>query len=60
LSRFAAVDEVVEFFKMNDVDLNWGMFVVADAKGRSVVIEWTNGRLQVLQNGQRPGISRLS
>jgi len=52
LSRFAAVDEVVEFFERNDVDLNWGMFVVADAKGRSVVIEWANGQLQVLENGQ--------
>ena len=52
LSRFAAVDEVVEFFERNDVDLNWGMFVVADAKGRSVVIEWANGQLQVLENRQ--------
>lgn len=52
LSRFAAVDEVVEFFKGNDVDLNGGMFVVADAKGRSVVIEWANGRLQVLPAGR--------
>ncbi|NTV79960.1 MAG: linear amide C-N hydrolase [Candidatus Aminicenantes bacterium] len=53
LSRFAAVDEVVEFFRRNDVDLNGGMFVVADAKGRSAVIEWANGQLQVLHN--RPG-----
>lgn len=52
LSRFAAADEVVEFFKKNNVDLNGGMFVVADAKGRSVVVEWANGQLQVLQNGQ--------
>jgi tetratricopeptide (TPR) repeat protein len=52
LSRFAAVDEVVEFFKKNNVDLNGGMFVVADAKGRSVVVEWANGQLQVLENGQ--------
>jgi hypothetical protein len=52
LSRFAAVDEVIEFFERNDVDLNWGVFVVADAKGRSVVIEWANGQLQVLENGQ--------
>jgi tetratricopeptide (TPR) repeat protein len=28
------------------------VFVVADAKGRSVVIEWANGQLQVLENGQ--------
>jgi hypothetical protein len=47
LSRFVAVDEVVEFFKTNDVDLNGGMFVVANAMGRSAVVEWANGQLQV-------------
>jgi hypothetical protein len=52
LSRFAAADEVVEFFKKNNVDLNGGMFVVADAMGRSAVVEWANGQLQVLRNGQ--------
>lgn len=52
LSRFADVDEIVEFFRTNDVDLSGGMFVVADAAGSSAVIEWANGRLQVLRNGR--------
>jgi len=52
LSRFAAADEVVEFFERNDVDLSGGMFVVADATGKSVVVEWANGQLQVLRKNR--------
>ena len=52
LSRFAAVDEVVEFFDRNDVDLSGGMFVAADAAGNSVVVEWANGQLQVLRKNR--------
>jgi len=40
LSRYSTVDEVVEFFQEHDVaDLNTLRVPVADAKGKSVIIE---------------------
>jgi predicted choloylglycine hydrolase len=45
LANFAAVHEVVEFFKQNNVpDLNILKVPVADAKGNSVIVEWGQGK----------------
>lgn len=48
LSHFATVDEVVEFFSTYDIDLGWVTYIFADAHGKSAVIEWTRGKLQIL------------
>ena len=48
LARLATVDEVVEHFQKHDIDLGYVKFVVADAQGNSVILEWLNDKLNIL------------
>ena len=48
LTRCATVDEVVQVFERYDIGLGYVQFVFADAAGKSAIIEWLKGRLNVI------------
>jgi hypothetical protein len=58
LIHCATVEEAISFFKKyNFPSLKRAKFPVADAKGEAVVVEWGQGRLQVLKRKGRYQIS---
>jgi tetratricopeptide (TPR) repeat protein len=52
VKNIATVDEAIDFFEKYNIDLNYIMITIADAKGKSVIFEWANGQLQIIQKEQ--------
>jgi penicillin V acylase-like amidase (Ntn superfamily) len=48
LTHFASIEEVIKFFQQNDIALDYVKFVVADAQGKSVILEWLNNKLHII------------
>lgn len=50
LAKYATVEEVITFFETYNVpNLQTGRWLVADKSGASVIIEWGQGKLQILR-----------
>lgn len=48
LVHCATVEDVVNLCKKYDLDLGWIKLVIADARGKSAIIEWLNGKVNVI------------
>ena len=57
LAHCATVDDAVAFFKKYSVYLGGGKFVIADARGDSIVVEWANGEDRITR---RAGFYQIS
>ena len=57
LAHCATVEDAVAFFKKYSVYLGGGKFVIADASGASIVVEWANGADQMIR---RTGFYQIS
>jgi predicted choloylglycine hydrolase len=57
LAHCATVDDAIAFFKKYSVFLGGGKFVIADAQGDSIVVEWANGKDQIIR---RSGFYQIS
>jgi tetratricopeptide (TPR) repeat protein len=57
LAHCATVDDAIAFFNKYSVYLNGGKFVIADALGNSIVVEWTDGADRIIR---RTGFYQLS
>jgi tetratricopeptide (TPR) repeat protein len=49
LTHFSTVDDVINFFREDDINLGYASYVFADARGKSVVFEWAEGKMQILR-----------
>jgi hypothetical protein len=57
LAHCATVDDAIAFFKKYSVFLGGGKFVIADARGGSIVVEWANGSDRI---SRREGFYQIS
>ncbi len=57
LAHCATVEDVIAFFNRYSVFLGGGKFVIADARGGSIVVEWANGKDQIIK---RTGYYQIS
>lgn len=48
LTHYDSVEGVIKFFQQNNVSLGYVKFVVADARGKSVILEWLNNKLHII------------
>lgn len=48
LTHYASVEEVIKFFRQNDVSLGYVKFVAADAQGKSLIVEYLNNKLHII------------
>ena len=49
LSRCASVEEALQSFEKYDIDLGYVKFVFADAHGNSAIVEWLDGKTNVIR-----------
>lgn len=50
LQHYGTMDEVISFFNTyNVIHLTTGKFVIADKSGKSIVVEWGQNQLQILE-----------
>ena len=49
MKNMATADETIDFFQKYNIDLSNIMITIADAKGKSVIFDWANGQLKIIQ-----------